>query len=256
MSVARRRALRAATGVGLLAGAIGLLGALGALCSGAHADPAPRWRAAATGIEHTELVVANKPVHAFRIALDKARLRLIAAGAPGARRTVSTIAAPFAQAVAINASFFDDRDRAMGATVDQGQSSGQRTIKPWGALVVEGTSARIALGSELGQPGERPSLVVQGTPRLVVKGEIVKLKPQTAARTAVCAQGDKVVIVVTDSLDATVLALLLRDRLGCQDALNLDGGPSTQLSARLGGLRIEVPGGWGVPNALIALPGS
>ena len=50
--------------------------------------------------------------------------------------------------------------------------------------------------------------------------------------------------------------LLLRDRLGCRDALNLDGGPSTQLVARLGGLRTEVPGGWGVPNALIALPGS
>lgn len=248
MSVARRIALRAGAGIGVVLGGLWLLGL------GTPAEPAPVWRAAAAGIERAELSTAGRPVHAFRITLGEARLRLIAAGAPGERRPVAAIAAPFPQVVATNASFFDDHDRAMGAGVDQGRDSGQRILKPWGALVVEGTAARIALGSEL-VPGATPTLVVQGTPRLLIKGELVKLKPQTAARTAVCAQGDKVLIVVTEPLDATALALLLRDRLGCKDALNLDGGPSTQLVARLGGLRTEVPGGWGVPNALVALPG-
>jgi Phosphodiester glycosidase len=44
--------------------------------------------------------------------------------------------------------------------------------------------------------------------------------------------------------------------LGCSDALNLDGGPSTQLVAKLPSLTVSVPGGWCVPNALIALPGT
>ena len=43
--------------------------------------------------------------------------------------------------------------------------------------------------------------------------------------------------------------------LGCSDALNLDGGPSTQLVVRLPALTLSLRGGWGVPNALVATPG-
>jgi len=42
--------------------------------------------------------------------------------------------------------------------------------------------------------------------------------------------------------------------LGCWVALNLDGGPSTQLSVATPALTLEVPGGWGVPNGLAILP--
>ena len=48
-------------------------------------------------------------------------------------------------------------------------------------------------------------------------------------------------------------ARLMRS-LGATDALNLDGGPSTQLVAKLPGLELTVPG-WGVPNALVVTPG-
>jgi hypothetical protein len=102
-------------------------------------------------------------------------------------------------------------------------------------------------------------VVVQGLPRLVVDGKPTKLKPQTAARTAVCAGGARAVVVVTTPAQALDLAELLarpRDRggFGCTDALNLDGGPSTQASVRLPGLNLDVPGGWGVPNALVFVP--
>ena len=43
--------------------------------------------------------------------------------------------------------------------------------------------------------------------------------------------------------------------LGCWSALNLDGGPSTQLSVATPALTLEVEGGWGVPNGL-AISGS
>jgi hypothetical protein len=42
--------------------------------------------------------------------------------------------------------------------------------------------------------------------------------------------------------------------LGCRNALNLDGGQSTQLHAALPGLSLEMRGGAAVPNALVVIP--
>jgi uncharacterized protein YigE (DUF2233 family) len=75
----------------------------------------------------------------------------------------------------------------------------------------------------------------------------------------VCAGGNIVVLVVSTKVEATAFARFLADPpdqggLGCRDALNLDGGPSTQLVVKLPGLALSLPGGWGVPNALVAAP--
>lgn len=198
--------------------------------------------------------------HAFRIDLEHAGLRVLPAGGPTVRREVSVITRALPQAVAVNGSFFDEKDRAMGLVVDQGRVISKRRLKSWGALIVEGREARIVKGSQL-DVERPPGLVVQGMPRLVVDGRVPKLKPQAARRTAVCAEGRFVTLVmVTSSVDATSFARFLarpqkEGGLGCENALNLDGGPSTQMSARLVELSVEVPGGWGVPNAIVALPG-
>jgi hypothetical protein len=64
---------------------------------------------------------------------------------------------------------------------------------------------------------------------------------------------------VTGAVEASDLARFLAAAvagggLGCTDALNLDGGPSTQLSARAGEFSLDVGGGWPVPNAVAFLP--
>jgi len=68
-----------------------------------------------------------------------------------------------------------------------------------------------------------------------------------------------VTIAVATKIEATDFARFLSDApvrggLGCSDALNLDGGPSTQLVVRLPAMTLSVRG-WGVPNALVAIPG-
>ena len=75
-----------------------------------------------------------------------------------------------------------------------------------------------------------------------------------------CAGGNIVVLVVSTKAEATAFARFLADPpdqggLGCWDALNLDGGPSTQLVVKLPALALLLPGGWGVPNALVVAPG-
>jgi Phosphodiester glycosidase len=234
----------------------------GVVTSSVVAEP-PRFRAVAPGIEHASFDANSGDVerflgHAFRIDLDAAELHLAPAGGPGSRQTVAQIATPYSAVVAVNASFFDQEGRAMGLAIDQGRVSVASKRQSWGALVVDGTRARIVLGTDIQDPLAH-RLIVQGIPRLVVGGSVPRLKPQVAERTAVCAAGSVVVLVVSTKVEATAFARFLGDPperggLGCSDALNLDGGPSTQLVVKLPTLTLSVPGGWGVPNALVVLP--
>jgi hypothetical protein len=215
------------------------------------------------GVDHAAFEVKEPTAfagHAFVVDLNRVDVHLVPAGsAAGDRKTVDAIATSPVH-LATNASFFDEAGKAMGRAVDRGAVLVNDKKASWGALVVEQGRARVVLGEALAPDGPGGDLVVQGIPRLVVAGEVPRLKPASAERTAVCAQGDKLILVVTtDPADTADFARFLarpRDKggVGCTDALNLDGGPSTQLHARLPGLALDVKGGWGVPNALVVTP--
>lgn len=241
----------------------GLLAVSSAGMSPVRAEPA-RFSIVAPGIAHAIFDV--RPVdaepfsgHAFKIDLEVAELRLAPAGDPPARRTVAQIVAPYPVVVAVNASFFDKEGRAMGLAVDEGRVMAPSKQRNWGALVIDGKKGRIMLGAEI-QDHLAHRLIVQGIPRLLVGGQVQQLKPQIAERTAVCAEENVVVLVVSTKAEAPAFARFLatapdKGGLGCRDALNLDGGPSTQLVAKLPALALSLPGGWGVPNALVVTPG-
>ena len=148
----------------------------------------------------------------------------------------------------------------MGRVVDAGRMLANGRQGKWGALVVDGDIARVVSGDALPQDAPGGELVVQGVPRLVVDGAVPKLKAAAAERTAVCAEGRTVIVVVTSApADASDFARWLaqpraQGGLGCTSALNLDGGPSTQVNVRLGGFKLGIDGGWAVPNALVVVP--
>jgi hypothetical protein len=245
---------------------VGVVAALLAV-SDAGADSArgrpARFVTVAPGIAHATFEVQPDDAeafagHAFNVDLDVADLRLIPAGGPSSRRAVAQIVAPYPVVVAINASFFDTEGKAMGLAVDGGRVMADAKRRSWGALVIDDRNARIVLGAEI-KDDHAYRLVVQGIPRLVVEGKIQPLKPQLAERTAVCARGRVVVLVVSTKAETTPFARFLADPpnqggLGCHDALNLDGGASTQLVVKLPALSLSIPGGWGVPNALVVAP--
>jgi len=227
-----------------------------ALLGVAGAADGDAWAALGRGVEHRRLEHGAIAGHAFRFRPDDVELRVVPA--PGGRARVADFA-PAGDAIATNASFFDEAGRTMGLAVDRGRSVGGRRLAKWAAFVLEGRRPRIVAGSALGD-GAGADLVVQGLPRLVVAGAVPRLKPQRAQRTVLCVAGARVVLLVTTSrVDATELARLLAapaadGGLGCRDALNLDGGSSTQLAARWGGFAARIDGAWGVPNALVVTP--
>jgi hypothetical protein len=241
----------------LAAGGLALAVALGALTPApgrAQGDDA--WTPLGAGVEHRPLADGAIAGHAFRFRPADVALRVVPA--PGGRAAVSAFA-PAGDVIAINASFFDEEGRTMGLAVDRGRSLGGRRIGRWAGFVVERGTPRILPGSALGE-GTGTDLVVQGLPRLVVAGTVPRLKPQRARRTAVCVAGGRVVLLATTArVETTELARFLaappaHGGLGCRDALNLDGGSSTQLVARWGDFQARVDGAWGVPNALVVTP--
>jgi Phosphodiester glycosidase len=249
----------------LVVGVLAVLLAVSGAGVSSGGGESPRFITVAPGISHARFQVRPDDAeafsgHAFSVDLDVAALRLIPAGGPASRRTVEEIVAAYPTVVAINASFFDTEGRAMGLAVDDGRVLAGGKRRSWGALVIDDKNARIVLGAEL-QDDRGHRLIVQGIPRLVVGGKVQPLKPQLAERTAVCAKGGVIVLVVSTKAETTPFARFLADPpdqggLGCGDALNLDGGPSTQLVVKLPTLAMSFPRGWGVPNALVVTPGT
>jgi uncharacterized protein YigE (DUF2233 family) len=157
----------------------------------------------------------------------------------------------------VNGGFFDPRGRPLGLVLADGQVRNPVRDADWGVFWVAGTTAGVVHTQQwrtAHPPGVRQAL--QAGPRLVVAGRALSLKAQSARRTVVCVRRPtEVVLLVSERVDARALAEWLateakRGGLGCWHALNLDGGPSTQLSLRAGEVSVEVEGGWGVPNGL------
>ena len=216
-------------------------------------DTATKFRVVAPGVEAAVSVVDDVTVLAWRIDLKKRSARVVPASTTNGRQTVAEIATAVGAIVATNASFFDKDGAPMGLVVDDvGRHGAAR--QEWGALIIDKAGARIVPGKRAASSSVGAFAVVQGVPRLLVDGAVVAgLKEQSFVRTAVCAEGSRLVLVVTrGAIDAAVFAAHLRDRLGCRFALNLDGGPSTQARVRTGNAADDVDVlGWGVPNALV-----
>jgi hypothetical protein len=226
-----------------------------ASCGVARGDT-QKWRPLGHGVEHLALASDAIVGHAFRFRLADVDLHVVPA--PEGRARVAEIAtAP--DVIATNASFFDEAGKTMGLAVDRGRSVGGKRLTRWAAFVVDGGRPRIDRGGAVADSALL-DLAVQGLPRLVVGGAVPGLKPQRAERTAICVAGERVVLLVTTTrIEAAEFARFLAappdaGGIGCDEALNLDGGSSTQLVARWGDFDARIEGAWGVPNALVLTP--
>lgn len=203
-------------------------------------------------------------LYACRLDLRRVRLRLILAGQGRSFYLPQAMSGALA---AVNASYFDERNRPLGylrqgrqvlvAEVASGAAFG-------GVFFLDGAGrARVVHRSRF-TPGAW-SLALQAGPRLLDDGRPVQgLKdPSRARRTGVAVDRQGRVLLYATApegrptlaeMQAIAAAPTHRGGLGAWEALNLDGGSSTQMSVRAPGLRLDVPGLSPVPVALGAFP--
>ena len=226
----------------------------------------PQWTVLAPGLWYRTwglpLESAEAPVagHVFRVDLRHARIEILDARR-GDRRAarVATLREDAKALLVMNGGFFDTEIRPLGLVISaNGQTSPLRKLDQ-GIFLIAGGTPRIQHASEPIPANVEAAL--QAWPRLVVDGQPLRLKPQKSRRSAICVPGDgTVLLVVFDSIVslqelATELARPAKDGgLGCWSALNLDGGPSSQVSLKTPAMSLEVDGGWAVPNAVAVLP--
>jgi len=209
------------------------------------------WTKIATGVELRTLQVGA--AHSVRVVALRT--------APG--RVHVTTGGPFsapewrqheAALMAVNGGFFDASGRSLGLRVSHGRRVSRTHSTKWGVFLVRDGTAHIIPSTDFKmQDGIRDA--VQCGPRLVVDGHITDLKPQWARRTGIGIQRTgRVIVAVADgqlSFQEWAALWASRDGLNCPNALNLDGGSSTQLSLKTRTTSLEIPAGRLVPDAVV-----
>lgn len=220
---------------------------------------ATNWKTVAPGIDYTDLgptlATPWAHVHVFRIDLQRNQLNLVMANSLAKLHASADQFVHHSHALlAINGGFFDRNYQSLGLRVnDQKQYSPLKQISWWGVFYIKDQKAYLSSVKRY-KVTRNTDFAVQSGPRLLINGHIPSLKAGLAERSALGITPDgRVIILVTESapMTTTTLAELMRRApLNCVNALNLDGGSSSQLYANMASFQIHVPGFSNVSDAI------
>lgn len=221
---------------------------------------ADNWQVLAPGISYRDLdnhlLAPWSHTHVFRINLKSNQLDLVMANdLSQPHASIDEFAHHSHALIGINGGFFDEKYNPLGLRVsNKAEHNPLKRISWWGIFYIKNKTPHIS--SLMAYDSHEPiDFAVQSGPRLIIDGHIPSLKPGRAERTAlgITANG-QVIILVTENtpITTTDLAKIMRSApLHCVNALNLDGGSSSQLSAKIGSFHVNVHGFANVADAII-----
>lgn len=226
---------------------------------------ADNWRKLTPGIEYLDLganlLTPWSHIHVFRVNLKNYRLDLVMANFLSQPHASADEFAQYSKALlTINGGFFDHNHHPLGLRIgNQQQYNPLKHISWWGIFYIQNKKPYISgLSKFKNSHHQLIDFAVQSGPRLLINGHIPTLKPGRAERSALGISSDgRVIILVTDNapLTTTALAELMQfPPLNCINALNLDGGNSSQLYADLNSFQLNVHGFSNVSDAIVVKP--
>lgn len=198
-------------------------------------------------------------VHAFRIDLSYYHLMLAFPSKDKMAGNVELWTKEYEALLGINGGFFDPQFHPLGLRVNQKAIKNPlKAISWWGVFHIQNNRAQITSQREYFFQ-KSTDFAIQSGPRLIVNGKIPTLKPGSANRTALgITNSGKVIILATENLPITTyeLAALMQkpetqEGLDCKDAINLDGGTSTQLYAKINQFKLDIPGLKNIADAVL-----
>ncbi len=222
------------------------------------------WQRVDEGFEFQTLQLENPPydsvlqLRVLRVDPRKFQVRVIDSRAFGSDRlTIKVLAQKTGALAAINGGFFTPDWKPLGLLIADGFELNPLRRTDWGIFIIQNGQPRIIHTSEY-RNEKGISQALQVGPRLVVEGQEVRLKKQAARRSAIGVTfSHQVVFLNTDQTEvyAHDLARIFRlpeskGGLECRDALSLDGGPSAQMYVDYKFLKLQISGGWGIPNGI------
>jgi uncharacterized protein YigE (DUF2233 family) len=221
------------------------------------------WHPLAPGIEYQDmeggLITPWSHVHAFKVDLKQNQLSVVTARDISLKNAQAVVFARHSKAlISTNGGFFDERFNPLGLRISEGRLiSPLKHISWWGVFYIADGKARITRASHF-QPSKAVQFAIQSGPRLLIHGRIPSLKIGSADRTALGTRADgSIILLVTTNAAMTTheLARLMQaPPLSCVDAINLDGGSSSQVFAHIGSFYLNVHGFSNVSDAIIVRP--
>ena len=221
---------------------------------------ATSWRDSEPGLDYQDLnhgyLTPWSHVHVFRINLSEHQLSLIMAKDLALKHASADEYAQHSQAlITINGGFLDRDYQPLGLRINnKQQQSPLKQISWWGVFYIKNNKASISSVQQFNRD-KQIEFAMQSGPRLLINGHIPPLKPGRAERSALGITNEgNIIILITDNapLSTLELAQLMKGPpLNCVNALNLDGGSSSQLHADIGSFHLNVHGFSNVSDAII-----
>lgn len=225
---------------------------------------ASTWDTLSPGIEYRSIIpnpiTPWSKVHVFRIDLKHYELDIVTAKSLAKTHAPAEELAKSEDAlIAVNGGFFDTKFTPLGLRIGHyEQLSAFKSISWWGVFYTKAERPHISKASKYKARAPKAEFAIQSGPRLLINGKSPSLKPGVAERTALgITKHHKVILLVTEHapMSTPMLADMMKSYpLYCTEALNLDGGSSTQLYADVGHLKISSRTPLGVSDAVIVKP--
>lgn len=217
----------------------------------------PLWQAVADGVEWREMQIKgagflNSDVEVSVLRLRPDRLHI----GTGKLQDVQQWQESTHSVAVVNGGFFDEKNHSLGLRQSDGKEITHLRHADWGVFYIQHGKARILHTKDFQNIDKSGiSEAVQCGPRLVVDGHPTDLKEQWARRTGVGidAAGNVLIAVCDNELSLRQWANFWASPQGlqCRQALNLDGGGSTQLALNSPSVKTNIDGSWPVPDVLL-----
>jgi uncharacterized protein YigE (DUF2233 family) len=161
-------------------------------------------------------------------------------------------------AIAINGGFFDRNNQPLGLRISNYVTQNPfKSISWWGVFSIKNGHPNITAAKHY-HPSPDIQFAIESGPRLLIQGKSPNLKPNRAERSALCITRDKkILILATENAPMTTFELaelIKKPPFDCVDALNLDGGSSTQLKSTLLKRPLSLKSFASVSDAVIVKP--
>lgn len=227
------------------------------------------WQTLAPGLLYTTINIDQEDnisgkLHAFQIDLNQYYLESVSANSLNKNSaSVENLTKSVNGLIGINGGFFNPGQQMLGLRVQNGKILNPiRPITWWHIFFIAHHKPYLVEPLNF-NVNNNIEFAIQAGPRLVVQGKVLStLKPGVDARSAIgMTRDNKIILAATEdiSLSTDALAKILsrssqQDGLECYNALNLDGGSSTQLYAKVGMFELNVPNFNTIADAIVVAP--
>ena len=216
------------------------------------------WLTIKPGLEYLDLnsesITPWSHIHIFRIDLKYYTLDLVDAKAQNQTLIpIKTLSQMHNALIGINGGFFDEHNNPLGLRI-----SNKKILNPlkkiswWGVFyIINNQPAIVSMSNYTYSPNINTA--IQSGPRLLINHHKPSLKAGLAARSALgITENNQLIMLVTENTPMTTSKLAdLMLSIGCRDAINLDGGSSSQLYAHINKFHLDVKGFANIHDGLI-----